>query len=184
MQVPVQITFRDIPPSLAMENRIRDYAARLERFSDRIVRCRVVVETPHRNHQHGNLFHVRIDLSVPGGELVVNREPQQHRAHEDAYVAIRDAFEAAERQLEDHVRRRSGRVKSHNGSEEARIARVYADDGYGFISTVDGREIYFHRNSVTDGKFDQLSAGAPVQFVAVEGESANGPQATTVKLMR
>ncbi len=75
--------------------------------------CRVVVQAPHKHHHQGNLFHVRIDLTVPDEELVVSRERHDQQSHEDAYVVIRDAFNALQRQLEDYVRRRRGEVKIH-----------------------------------------------------------------------
>lgn len=108
MAIPIQLTFRDIDPTPAIEASVREHAAKLEKYHQRITRCRVVVEAPHRHHHKGKIFHIRIDLTVPGHELVVNRDPSQNHAHEDAYVAIRDAFEAAERQLEDLVRRQRG----------------------------------------------------------------------------
>ena len=113
MQLPLQITFRHIQPSAAVEARIRQEAAKLEKFCEHIMSCRVIVEAPHRHHNQGNLFHVRIDLTVPQEELVVSREHHDEHAHEDAYVVIRDAFNALHRQLEDYVRRRRGDVKFH-----------------------------------------------------------------------
>lgn len=112
MQLPLQITFRHVKPSAAVETRIRQEAAKLEKFCEKIMSCRVIVEAPHRHHNQGNLFHVRIDLAVPQEELVVSREHHDERSHEDAYVVIRDAFNALHRQLEDYVRRRRGDVKS------------------------------------------------------------------------
>ncbi len=178
MEQPLQIAFRDFPPSEAVEARIREEAAQLEQFYDRIQGCRVVVETPHRRHQQGKLYTVRIDLTVPGHELVIGRKPRQHHAHEDVYVAIRDAFDAAKRQLQDHARRERADVKRHEAMHEGRVARLFPEPGYGFIETEDGREIYFHRNSVLDGGFDQLVSGARVRFVEELGEK--GPQASTV----
>ena len=113
MQTPIQITFRQMEPSPAVEERIRERAAELERFYDRIVGCHVVVHAPHRRHHQGTLYHVSVDLRVPGAELVVNRESSEQHAHEDIYVAIRDAFDAARRQLEDFARRQRGNVKTH-----------------------------------------------------------------------
>jgi ribosome-associated translation inhibitor RaiA len=113
MQIPLQITFRDMTPSAAVEARIRERAVELDQYYDRIMRCHVVVHAPHRHHHQGKLFHVRIDLTVPGGELVVNREPAAHHAYEDVFVTIRDAFDAAQRQLADHARRLRGDVKAH-----------------------------------------------------------------------
>ena len=113
MQMPIRITFRGLAPSPAIEERIHARAADLERFSDRITHCHVVVEAPHRHHHQGMLYHVRVDLTVPGAHLVVNRQPADHHAHEDVYVALRDAFDAARRQLEERVRRQRGAVKAH-----------------------------------------------------------------------
>jgi len=89
------MTFRNMPPSQAVEAQVRDRAAKLDLFYDKIMACRVVVEAPHRRHHKGKLYHVRIDMTVPGGELVVKREPSRHAAHEDPYVAIRDALAIA-----------------------------------------------------------------------------------------
>ncbi len=179
MESTLQITFRDIPPSPAIEARIRAEAAELEQFYDRITRCRVVVELPHRHQQQGRLYGVRIDLTVPGEEIVIGREPGHDHAHEDVYVAIRDAFDAAKRQLQDHARRERVQTKHHDSASEGRVARLLRDLGYGFIETPEGREVYFHRNSVLDGGFDRLAAGMPVRFVEELGEK--GPQATTVR---
>jgi ribosomal subunit interface protein len=104
----MQISFRDMEPSGAVEAKIRERVAKLERFYDRIMGCRVVVEAPHRRHHQGKLFHVRVDLTVPGSELAVTREPAERHAHEDVFVAIRDTFDAAQRQLEEYARRQRG----------------------------------------------------------------------------
>lgn len=178
MQVPLEITFRDMAPSPAIEAAIRDKAAKLEQFHDRITSLRVVIETPHRQHRKGKLFHVRIDLRVPGKELVVSREPDAHHAFEDVYVAIRAAFDAAKRQLEDCSREMRGHGKTHETSPEGRVVRLHADAGYGFIATPDGRDVYFHRHSVVGGDFDRLQVGDRVRFAEEPGE--RGPQASTV----
>jgi ribosome-associated translation inhibitor RaiA len=104
MSLPLQITFRHMDPSAALETRIRRKAAELEQFFDRIISCRVVVESRHRHRHQGNLFEVHIDLSVPGSQLFAGRNHAFDHSHEDAHVAVRDAFDAARRQLEDHVR--------------------------------------------------------------------------------
>lgn len=117
MQLPVQIAFRGMEPSGAIEASVREKVAKLDRFSDHITSCRVMIEAPHRRHRQGKLFHVRLDLTLPGGKLVVSREPEKHHAHEDVYVAVRDAFDAAARQIEDHVRRQRGDVKAHVGPD-------------------------------------------------------------------
>jgi ribosome-associated translation inhibitor RaiA/cold shock CspA family protein len=180
MQVPLQITFRHMDSSEALAARIRERAEDLERFFDRITACRVVVECRHPRRQRGNLFRVRVDLTVPGREIVVGRDPAAHHAHEDAHVAVRDAFDAARRLLEDYTREERGEVKLHAVPDHGRIARLLADRDCGFILSADGGEIYFHRNSVADGGFDRLAVGDEVRYVAQHGESAAGLQASTV----
>ena len=170
MEIPLQVTFRDMSPSEAVEGRIRERAVRLERYNDEIVSCRVVVETPHRHHHQGRLFRISIDVTTRGGEVVVNRDHGANHAHEDAYVAIRDAFDALERQLHDRLERRRGRVKTHDEPQAiGRVARLNSEEGYGFLATVDGREIYFHENSVKGAAFYNLEVGAQVQFVEEAG---------------
>jgi len=113
MQIPLQISFRNMDPSPAVVERIRKKAAKLERFHDRIIGCTVVVEAPHRHHHKGKLYSVRVDISVPGKDVVVDRAKPIDQTHEDVYVAIRDAFNAAARRLEDQARKMRGNVKSH-----------------------------------------------------------------------
>jgi len=181
MQVPLQVSFRNMPPSPAVEADIREKATKLEEFYDRITSVRVVVETPHRQHRQGKLFHVRIDVRVPGRELVVRREPAEHRAHEDVHAAVRDAFDAAKRRLEDYVRETRRNVKTHDTPAQGRIVRLDPARGHGFIATADAREVYVHRNSVVGTEFDQLCIGDEVRFAEERGEE--GPQATTVHLV-
>jgi cold shock CspA family protein len=181
MRLPLQISFRNMSRSEVLERAIVEHAERLTRFSDRIVGCRVLVETRHRHHQ-GNLYHVRIDLTLPGRGLVVGREPALHHAYEDVYVAMRDAFNAAARRLEDYARRRDHRLRIHEAPPRGRIVRLNRGEGFGFLGTPDGREIYFHRNSVLNGKFGRLEVGDPVRFHEEPGEE--GPQASTVRMER
>jgi ribosomal subunit interface protein len=180
MQEPVRITFRNLPPSDAVTARIHERIAELERFDSRIIGCRVLVEARHRRQRKGRLYRVAIELVVPGGEVVVSRDPDQAHEHEDVYVAIRDAFNAAARQLEDEVRRTRLATKLHEVPPHGRVVRLFVREGYGFIATADGDEVYFHRNSVVDGRFDELGIGSEVRFVVKEGEGAHGPQASTV----
>jgi ribosome-associated translation inhibitor RaiA len=113
MQTSPQVSFDDIPVDEAVRDAALEHVAELERFSQRITGCHVVVAQPHRHHRGGRLYSVRIDLVVPGGEIVVNRDQHLDHAHEDVFVALRDAFAAARRRLEDHVRRMRGDEKRH-----------------------------------------------------------------------
>ncbi len=113
MQLPLQITFRHMDPSPAVEARIIERVAELERFFDRIVSCRILVESRHPRRRQGNLYRVRVDLKLPGREIVVGRDPALRHAHEDVYVALRDSFDAARRLLEDFARESRGEVKTH-----------------------------------------------------------------------
>ena len=113
MQLPLQIHFQNFERSEAIEAAVRKRADKLEQFADTIISCRVTVEAPHRHHHRGKLYHVVIDLRTPGGEIAVSRMPDDEHAHEDVYVAIRDAFDAAQRQLQDQQRKLQGKVKTH-----------------------------------------------------------------------
>lgn len=178
MKLPPEITFRHMEHSPAIEEMIRDKIGKLDRFSDHIMSCRVVVQPAGKHHEHGNQYEVRIDLTVPHEEIAITREPGNHIEYKDIRTAIRDAFDAACRKLEDYVRRRRGFVKHHEGPPHARVVRLY--DDHGFLMTVDGREIYFHKNSVLNGAFDKLEVGTEVIFNEEEGEK--GPQASTVRI--
>jgi ribosome-associated translation inhibitor RaiA len=119
MQQPLRITFHGFEPSEFIERRIRESAAELERFSDQIVSCHVTVDSPHQHHHKGNLYSVHLDIRLPDTQLVVGKPRHEHHAHEDVYVAIRDAFAAAVRRLEDYARARRGQVKEHDVDRRA-----------------------------------------------------------------
>lgn len=180
MQIPLRITFEGgLTASDALRARIEREAARLERFSDRITACRVAIVGRSGHHRHGDLYGVRLTLTLPGrDDVIVNRNPPADHAHEDPYVAVRDAFAAARRRLQDHERRFSGQPKRHEAPPAGKVARISADRTFGFIEAADGREIYFHRNAVLNGGFDRLEVGSEVRFAEEEGEK--GPQASTV----
>lgn len=178
MQTPLQITFHQMGPSPALEDLVRQWVDELETFFDGLISCRVFIEAPHHHHHQGRLYRVRIELGVPGDRLVVGRSPDEHGAHEDAQVALRDAFKAARRELEDYVRRLRGHVKLHVGPPHGRVIHLEPGLGYGRIETDDGREVYFHRNSVIGG-IERLSLGAEVRFHEEPGDK--GPQASTVE---
>lgn len=158
---PVQITIRDIPvsPTLDYETHIRKKAEKLQHFYDRITSCRIVIELPQKHKHQGKLYNVRIDITVPGKEFVTTR-----KCNQDIYVAIRDAFHAIERQLEEHARKRHGRVKTHNHVIQGRVVRLVAKEGYGFIEGTDGNEYYFSMTNVHYPSFEQLAIGDSVEY--------------------
>ncbi len=178
MRKPLQITFRHMDPSPALEAVVRERAEKLEKFCDQIIGCRVVVESPHKHHHKGNLHHLRIDVTVPDAEIVVVRSPDEHQAHEDPYVAVRDAFDSVRRQLEDYMRKRRGKVKLHEPAAHGRVTVLEPAQDYGTLETPDGREIYFHRNSLVKADFDDLAIGTELRFVEEAGEK--GTQASSV----
>jgi cold shock CspA family protein/ribosome-associated translation inhibitor RaiA len=180
MQLPLQITFRKMAPSPAVEAHIRERAAALDRQFGRIMACRVVVEASSRRRRQGRLYRLRIDLTVPGREIVVDRDPPEHHAHEDILVALRDAFDAARRQLEDHARVARGQIKAHETPSHGHIHRLFKEAGYGFIQSSAGDEIYMHRNAVAADGFDALNEGDEVRYVVHDGEGDKGPQASSV----
>jgi ribosomal subunit interface protein len=180
MELPLQITFHELEHSDAIEQYVRDAAAKLERLDPRIVGCRVALELPHRHSQHGEQYRVRIDVTVPGGEVVVAHTPGEDRTYEDLYGAIDAAFDDAARALTDFVRRQRGEVKPHERSLHGVIAKLFAYEGYGFLRTSDGQELYFHKNSVVDGAFARLKVGDRVRYV--EDATDAGPHASTVVL--
>ena len=180
MDAPLELSFRNMDPSEAVEAKVRERVDKLETFFGRINACRVVVEAPHRHHRKGKIYHVRIEIGVPGRTLIVDRDPGKHHAHEDVYVAIRDAFDAARRQLEDHSRKAAGKIKAHEVPTHGSVLVLNGLQGYGIATLPDGQQVYFHRNSVVNDGFESLDVGDEVRLVIAEGESAKGPQASTV----
>jgi ribosomal subunit interface protein len=177
MQVPLEISTRWIDLSPPLEAELRKRAGRLERHSDRITSCRIAVERPTGNHhQEGGPFRVRVDITVPGSELVADKEAGE------LFAAVREAFDAAERQVETWSQRRRGDVKTPVLPPEGQVVRVFPEEGFGFIAVPDGQEVYFHRNAVLDPPgFDKLEVGARVRFAEEQG--FEGPQASTVSLI-
>jgi len=176
MKVALQVTFRDMPRSDAVEAEIRRRAEKLEEFCDRIMSCRVTVETLAAHKHQGKLFAVHVDVKVPGEEIASTRRHE----HEDVYVAVRDAFDAVRRRLEDYARRSRGETKRHEPLLHGRVQRLF-DDGHGFIEDSDGNQYYFDEACVVNPG-DRLVVGAAVQFL---GEAAaQGLQAKRVTALR
>ena len=180
---PLQIAFRNIEPSPAIEAKVRAAARKLARFHSRITNCRVVVSAPEKQHHRERLYAARISLVVPGGTIWINRGNQLNLAHTDVYVAIRDAFDAAVRRLEDFVRRHESKVKHHEPEPHGAVSLINRDEGYGFIITGSGDEVYFHRTSVANNAFKRLTKGAKVRFTLGTRPRGSSPQASTVHII-
>ncbi len=173
LEMPLQIRSGEIPLTAEIEGYIRERGERLQSFAGGITGCRVTIEAPVSHHQKGGPYAVSVNLLLPGAQLVVNR-----RTDANLHAAIRQAFDAAGRQLEDHVRRVRGQVKAEVLPPRGHVTRLFAGDGYGFIRSEDNREIYFHRNSVLPPGFDSLEVGQEVRYAEEAGD--HGPQASTV----
>ncbi len=176
MKLPLEISARNVKLSEDTEDLIREKAAKLDRIYEQIIGCRVKVDMPHRSQRSGMTYNVRIDLTVPGGELVVKREPD-----EDLHVAIVNSFETAQRQLKEYAEKQRGDIKVHVEKPSARISRVFEEEGYGFLTTPEGREVYFHENAVLNGRFRELRIGMEVTYIEQAGEE--GPQASSVSVL-
>lgn len=178
MEIPLQITTRNIDLSEATMDDLRKKAAKLDTFYDRLTRCRITVEVPHRYKKPElNIveYNIHIDMTVPGRGIAIKNRPSK-----DLDVAIREAFDAAQRKLEEFSRKQRNEVKHHDGPPHGVVDSIFPDKGYGFLATEEGREIYFHKNSVLNSNFRNLRIGSVVRFNEEEGDK--GPQASTVVL--
>jgi cold shock CspA family protein/ribosome-associated translation inhibitor RaiA len=177
MLLDLQITARGLVLSGTEKQAIREAAAHLETFWNRIISCRVLVDKPRRRGRTGQLYNVRIELGLPGGEVVIRRQPR-----EQLLTAVQEAFTAAGRRVQDTARRVRRDVKLSRYAPRGVVTRILPWEGYGFITDEDGRQIYFDRRSVRGGMFDRLDEGTDVRFAEEQGDQ--GPQATTVAITR
>jgi len=178
MKLPLKIVIRDIELGDAVRDEIANKAEKLTKIFENIIKCRVVVEAPHHhNRTAGIVYNVCIDMAVPGKEIVVKKQPNKNLS-----IAIREAFNAAYRELEDYATKLRGEVKHHEEVPHAYISILELDKGYGFLTTTDGREIYFHENSLLNYDFKDLKVGSKVRFVEKVGEK--GPQASSVTVIK
>ena len=169
MEVPLECSFEDVTPTEAIESLIRDKVEALERFHGGITSCHVHVRAPHRSQERGNLYEVMVEVRVPGTELAVHHTQKDSAEREHLKVAIRDAFSVMARKLKAWKQKVRGDVKVHDGPLQGKIVEIHHDDDYGQIITTDHRLIYFHRNSVVDGSFDDLNSRDPVELVVQTG---------------
>jgi cold shock CspA family protein/ribosome-associated translation inhibitor RaiA len=199
MQLTPTITFRGVRHSDAVEAEVIARLRKLETYYDRIMGCHVLLELVQRHHEAGNRYHVRIDLTVPGEEIVVSHEASLHGTDQDihlakatkqdeadperkhALVAVHRAFDIARRRLQDYARRQRGTVKTAVKQARGRVSQLFPIDEYGYIEAEDGHEVYFQKSSVLKDGFDRLTVDGVVSFVEEPG--VKGPQASTVRLL-
>lgn len=183
MEVPLEISCRDFQKTEAIDQLVQAEVAKLERICDYIISCRVTLEQPNQHHLNGNPFRVRVEVTVPHNhELVVKEEATITDLHVECGAVIRDAFDAAERRLKKLVEQQHGQVKSHPTNDVTGfVSKLFPEEGYGFLESLDGRDVYFHSNSVLHNDFDRLEVGTGVRFVEESGD--DGPQASTVQIV-
>ncbi|MFY0690434.1 MAG: ribosome-associated translation inhibitor RaiA [Paracoccaceae bacterium] len=181
MEQPAIITFTDLDHSDAVEARIRERIDRLEKISPDIVRCQVWVRIPHRRQRTGNAYVIDMEVHMPGQTLTIDHRPGDNHAHTDIYVAIRDAFAAMERQLRKWKTRHKGRPEVLETPLQGKITVLNSDEGFGQISTTDGRLIYFHRNAVAQNGFEALEEGDTVNLSLDTKDADQGPHASFVR---
>lgn len=178
MQVPLELTFRHMDSSPSLASLIREQTQKLERFCDHINSCHVAVELDHASSGRGDEFRVRVDVRVAGGHEVVSVETADHK--EVVHAAVRAAFDHVGRQLKKLSRAQRADVKRHPEQDLAGVITKLFQD-YGFISTADGREVYFHERSVLSVNFNELKLGMGVAYTEEDGDE--GPQASSVRVV-
>lgn len=183
MEQPLEITFRDVKRTPALENFIHQEVAKLDKVHHNLIRCRVAVEKPHEHQKSGNPYRVRLEVLAPRSpEIVVTSDPADEEMHRPLESVLKDAFKTVRRRLKKLEARQRGDVKKHPRQElRAVVEKLFPEEGYGFIRTIDGQEIYFHRNSVLHEDFDRMEIGTGVNFVKELGKK--GPQASSVRIV-
>ncbi|MGF1491205.1 MAG: HPF/RaiA family ribosome-associated protein [Microcoleaceae cyanobacterium] len=184
MKITPEITYRNVEKTEPIQALIEEKLSKLEQFCDHINTCKVAIEKVHENPSSGSPYRVRIDMTVaPRHELAVDRNPDKGTQYIPLDAVIRDAFDAAQRQLTELNERQNDNVKVHpQQAMTAVVSQLFSEEGYGFIKDIStGREIYFHKNSVAEDGFDRIKVGTGVHFVETLGEM--GPQASTVSIV-
>ena len=186
MKIAPEITYRNVEKTDAIDSLIHEKINKLERVCNYISSCHIAVEKIHDRPSSGSPYRVRIDLTVPPSqEIVADSNPGDTNQYVELDTVIRDAFGMAQRQLRELARqqRDSDKSRDNNQSEDTTglVTKLFREQGYGFIKTLDGQDIYFHRNSVLHDDFDRIEIGTGVRFFATEGDK--GLQASTVQIV-
>jgi ribosome-associated translation inhibitor RaiA/cold shock CspA family protein len=188
LQVPLEIAFHNIDSSDWAEQEIRARVSELERLYGRLVSCRVRIDQRAKDLTGTIPPVVHIELGIPGrSDLVVSHEPEhllRKYRHPDLHHAINEAFRIAERQLLDLKKQRDGRTKAGDHDVEnqslGQIAEITPEEDFGYLMTKEGGLLYFHRNSLLTGAFDDLERGDDVYYNEDVGDT--GPIATKVRV--
>jgi cold shock CspA family protein len=182
MQTPVEIDFQGLKGNEQLRACVMKNISVLEQRFGRITACRIVIKAPSDRHRTGGACEISIRLTLPQGrEVDIGRSEKADDRHADPIVAVNDAFKRARRRLQDHARRMRGQVKSHDSAPIATVKSFDDASGFGFLETPDGREVYFHKNSLLNGGSRQVAPGMRVAFFEEMGEK--GPQASTVRVL-
>lgn len=183
METEPQIVFEHMESSEALRQRVLQELADLERVFDRITSARVSLNAPPREHRKGYLYRTNIHLVLPGGrEVAVSSNPHEDRAEHDMYSSIQDAFAVARRQLQDEVRLMEGKANAAGPEQAGQVVRIFPDQGYGFIETPSGHEVFFSQRKVRHNGFREMQVGTPVYFEEELGDE--GPLASSVRIAR
>ena len=186
MKIQPEITYRNVEKSEAIDNLVHEKIAKLENICNYINSCHIAIEKIHDRPRSGSPYRERIDLTVPPGhELAAEKNPGESVQYQPLDAVVRETFDAMRQQLVKltQLQRASEQAGRYEEAQESTglVTKLFREDGYGFLKTLDGREIYFHQNSVLHHDFDRLEIGTGVHFSLEDGEE--GPQASTVKIV-
>lgn len=183
VQTPLQITFRNLERSEALEGRIRERVGRLERLHPDIIGCRVVVETPYRSPGSGKVpVGLNVEVEIPGRTVVSKSAEEQRETKDGTGRVVTTVFDAIERQLEDARRIRRKEVKEHDAEiETGRVVRLFPEERYGFVEIRGGDNLFFSEAVLQGLDFETLENGTMVAVTRAAGEGPMGPQASAVR---
>ncbi len=183
MQLPPGIVYAGVERTPALDGVVHKQIAKLERICDYIVSIHVAIQNYTPRRRTGNSYRVRIDTRIPRGhEIVVKRVSVASRQFEPLPAVILRAFKSTQRQLGGLVERQRHEVKSHPQNQVAAfVEKIFRDEGYGFLRSLDGQQVYFHKNSCLHGEWERLTVGTGVRYAEEQGE--RGPQASSLEIV-
>ncbi|WP_395674567.1 HPF/RaiA family ribosome-associated protein [Inquilinus sp.] len=185
MQKPLQLSFKNIEGSDAVKSIVRDRVGRLDRLYPKLIGCRVVIEAPHRSAQGARPpLGISVEAEIPGKPLIVVKEMEERHSPREHAAVVNRSFDVVERKLDEATRIIHGEVKAHEAAgETGTVTRMFPDLDYGFVETKEAGSLYFTRNAVVDGRFDELTAGTMVHLTLATGEGPMGPQASSIRVL-